>query len=98
MYKRCPNCAHGQYVPDKETVIVEWAREIPPTYGGETEEEITKIMLAGLFYTASRLVETWDFDGVQFRDFDKITLAVQKSGWDEEFVLRLTKLTEPEEE
>lgn len=51
--------------------------------------------LAGLFHTAQVLVQDYDLDAVRFQEVEEITLSLRVSGWDKEFILRLTK-TEPE--
>lgn len=81
----------------KEVVIAQWVSGlIPDPMGDDTVETVTRAMLAGLFYTAARLVETWDINPVQFQAVEKITLAVQTAAWNKQFVLRLST-TEPAE-
>ena len=79
-------------MPVEETVIAEWyAKLIRRPMGDDTTEDVVRACLAGMFYTAASLVENWEVDAGQFSEVERITLAIQKCGWDEEFVLRLSK-------
>lgn len=79
----------------EETVIAEWSAEIFKPHKDDTVESVTRMCLAGLFITAGHLIQDYDVDATKFQEAEKITLAFQKAGWNEAFVLRLTKVETP---